>query len=198
MRVWPALPSPGELVRLPLPCPPQLIELSGYTGGGRLVALWWSPFGDELMICDGTLTDPWCGCSRLLGARPGDQLVDLYPGSGADRGGLATLRRHARRRRAVLPDAAARAPAGTEVRALRRGTDRPLDERLHGRAPRRRRATRRCCGRDRAPCAPYELAVVCCERAVTCPVNGARCESVACIDVGCTAEDANVDAERAA
>ena len=57
MRVWPALPAPGELVRLPLPCPPQLIELSGYTGGGRLVALWWSPFGDELMISDGTLTE---------------------------------------------------------------------------------------------------------------------------------------------
>jgi hypothetical protein len=44
-------------VRLPLPCPPQLIELSGYSGGGRLVALWWSPFSDELMICDGTLTE---------------------------------------------------------------------------------------------------------------------------------------------
>ena len=29
----PALPAPGELVRLPLPCPPQLIELSSYTGG---------------------------------------------------------------------------------------------------------------------------------------------------------------------
>src|SRR5664279_5601511 len=57
MRVWPALPAPGELVRLPLHCPPQLIELSGYTGGGRLVALWWSRFGDELMICDGTLTE---------------------------------------------------------------------------------------------------------------------------------------------
>ena len=57
MRVWPALPRPGELVRLPLPCPPQLIELSGYTGGARLVALWWSPFGDELMISDGTLTE---------------------------------------------------------------------------------------------------------------------------------------------
>ena len=72
MRVWPALPSPGELVRLPLPCPPQLIELSGYTGGGRLVALWWSPFGDELMICDGTLTETgrwrgWlCFCGHPL------------------------------------------------------------------------------------------------------------------------------------
>ena len=57
MKVWPALPAPGELVRLPLPCPPQLIELSGYTGGARLIALWWSPFGDELMISDGTLTE---------------------------------------------------------------------------------------------------------------------------------------------
>ena len=57
VKVWPALPTPGELVRLPLPCPPQLIELSGYTGGARLVALWWSPLGDELMISDGTLTE---------------------------------------------------------------------------------------------------------------------------------------------
>ena len=60
MKVWPALPAPGELVRLPLPCPPQLIELSGYTGGARLVALWCSPFGDELMISDGTLTETGC------------------------------------------------------------------------------------------------------------------------------------------
>jgi len=57
VKVWPALPAPGELVRLPLPCPSQLIELSGYTGGARLVALWWSPVGDELMISDGTLTE---------------------------------------------------------------------------------------------------------------------------------------------
>jgi hypothetical protein len=57
VKVWPALPTPGELVRLPLPCPPQLVELSGYTGGARLIALWWSPFGDELMISDGTLTE---------------------------------------------------------------------------------------------------------------------------------------------
>ena len=57
VKLWPALPAPGELVRLPLPCPPQLIELSGYTGGARLVALWWSPVGDELMISDGTLTE---------------------------------------------------------------------------------------------------------------------------------------------
>lgn len=57
VKVWPALPAPAELVRLPLPCPPQLIELSGYTGSSRLVALWWSSLGDELMISDGTLTE---------------------------------------------------------------------------------------------------------------------------------------------
>jgi hypothetical protein len=63
MRVWPELPAPGELVRLALPCPQQLVELSGYPGGGRLVALWWSPFGDELMVCDGTvsMTGRWRG-----------------------------------------------------------------------------------------------------------------------------------------
>jgi len=72
MKVWPELPSPGELVRLPLPCPPELVELSGYTGGARLIALWWSPFGDELMICDGTLTETgrwrgWlCFCQHPL------------------------------------------------------------------------------------------------------------------------------------
>jgi hypothetical protein len=52
MTRGPALPTPGELVRLPLPCPPQLVELSGYDGGARLVALWWSPFGDELMVSE--------------------------------------------------------------------------------------------------------------------------------------------------
>ena len=44
----------------------------------------------------------------------------------------------------------------------------------------------------------YDLAVVCREQALVCPSSGARCGQVACIDVGCTAEDANVDAERAA
>ena len=49
-----------------------------------------------------------------------------------------------------------------------------------------------------AVAASYDLAVVCQERALVCPVNGVRCESIACIDVGCTAENANVGAERAA
>ena len=145
---------------------------------------------------------------QQLGARPGDQLVDLYPGSGAigeawqrysgtPTGGgqcprcfghgepcaacvaaagdpdpadfrLArgveqvrrcrcgrVYRRLPRRQRPVLPNATARAPAGAEVRALQRAANRPLDERLHGRAPRRRRrATRRCSSRDRASNAP--------------------------------------------
>jgi hypothetical protein len=72
MKVWPALPTPGEPVRLPLPCPPQLVELSGYTGGARLIALWWSPFGDELTISDGGVTEAgrwrgWlCFCQHPL------------------------------------------------------------------------------------------------------------------------------------
>ena len=32
------------------------VELSGYDGPGRLIALWWSPVGDQLMFSDGTLT----------------------------------------------------------------------------------------------------------------------------------------------
>jgi hypothetical protein len=44
----------------------------GYTGGARLIALWASPFGDELMISDGTLTETghwrgWlCFCQHPL------------------------------------------------------------------------------------------------------------------------------------
>ena len=45
---------------------------------------------------------------------------------------------------------------------------------------------------------PCDRAMTCDEQALTCPVNGARCESVACVDVGCAAENASVDAERVA
>jgi hypothetical protein len=44
----------------------------------------------------------------------------------------------------------------------------------------------------------YDLAVVCHEQARVCPVNGARRDQVACIDVGFSAENVSVDAERAA
>jgi hypothetical protein len=51
-------------------------------------------------------------------------------------------------------------------------------------------------------CAPvqrrYEVAVVGHEQVLVCPVNGGGCESVACIDVGCTGENVDFDAERAA
>jgi hypothetical protein len=56
MSGWAALPTPGEFVRLALPCPPQLLELVGYDGPGRLIALWWCPVGDHLMFSDGTQT----------------------------------------------------------------------------------------------------------------------------------------------
>ena len=99
----------------------------------------------------------WMFCQ--LGARLGDELVDLYPGSGAI--AEAWRRYTAAASDTSRVDADAQAARATGPRA-------------------------------------YDLAAVCSEQALTCPVNGARCESIACIDVGCTAEDANVDAERAA
>jgi hypothetical protein len=72
IRVWPERPAPGELVRLPLPCPAQLVELSHYRGDRRWIALWSSPAGDELIVCDGafTITAPshaWtCFCAHPL------------------------------------------------------------------------------------------------------------------------------------
>ena len=72
IRVWPELPAPGELVRLPLPCPAQLVELSHYRGDRRWIALWSSPTGDELIVRDGafTITAPshaWtCFCAHPL------------------------------------------------------------------------------------------------------------------------------------
>jgi hypothetical protein len=78
-----------------------------------------------------------------LGALAGDELVDLYPGSGAI---TETWRRYAGSRRVTgdVGDIAAQGVASSDG------------------------------------CAP------------------AVCESIACIDVGCTAENANVDTERAA
>jgi hypothetical protein len=60
MKVWPELPTAGELVRLPLPCPAQLVELSRYRGDRRLIALWSWPAGDRLMVSDGALTATGC------------------------------------------------------------------------------------------------------------------------------------------
>ena len=59
-------------MRLPLPCPAQLVELSGYRGDRRLIALWPSPAGQELIVCEGALTTTarlhgWlCFCAHQL------------------------------------------------------------------------------------------------------------------------------------
>ena len=101
IRVWPEPPAAGELVRLPLPCPAQLVALSHYRGDRRWIALWSSPADDELIVSDGALTitgrsHGWsCFCAHpLVGVflepyrldQPHDRgehrlLVDRYLGS---------------------------------------------------------------------------------------------------------------------
>jgi hypothetical protein len=193
-----------------------------------------------------------------LGARPGDQLVDLYPGSGAV--GEAWRRYsgqpplslpaapsphcraclgHSQPCRACVAAAGDPAPEqfvlGPGVAEVRRcaGCGRVYGAYHAGRAlcflmeaPGRRQVERcvRCAepltdrstvevlvdGRhvagvsERAPLATpppprtYDRADVCCEHGLVCPVNGARCESVACLDAGCTAPDVGADQEQAA
>lgn len=101
---------------------------------------------------------------QQLGARAGDELVDLCPGSGAISEAWC---RYTGNRRGASDTAAVDA---------------------------------RHVARDPGPAGPraYELAAVCRKQALTCPVTGTRCEAIACIDVGCTAEDADLGAERAA
>ncbi len=116
---------------------------------------------------------------RQLGARAGDELVDLYPGSGAIG--------EAWRRYAGVD---ARHVAGVDEPAAR--TSRPTSTADVG-----DHSDTSPVGRSRSP-RSYDVAEVCSEQALVCPVNGARCESIACVDVGCTAADADVDAGRAA
>jgi hypothetical protein len=88
-------------VRLPLPCPAQLVELSGYRGDRRWIVLWPSPAPQELIVSDGALTTiarshGWlCFCAHpLVGVflepyrlgQPYDQgeyrlLIDRYLGT---------------------------------------------------------------------------------------------------------------------
>jgi hypothetical protein len=111
---------------------------------------------------------------QQLGARPRDQLVDLYLGSGA----IA----EAWRRYAGTLVTTGQSDGTAELQA-------DVDDARHVAA---RAETQHAAHAS-------DLAVVGREQGRTCPVNGAWCESLACIDVGCTAEDANdVDAERAA
>ncbi len=80
MSQWPDLPTPGTLVDLPLPLPPALCEAAGYTGGGRYVAMWWTPLGDELMLCDGesTCTGWWPAWTTLAQHPLGQALFSPY------------------------------------------------------------------------------------------------------------------------
>ncbi len=52
----PAGPRPGHLVVLPLKSPPTLLEAVGYHGEAQYVALYWTPYGDELMLYDGVVS----------------------------------------------------------------------------------------------------------------------------------------------
>ena len=71
MSEWPELPAVGELVRLPLPLPPTLLHAAGYRGGARYVALFWMPYGDELMLCDGAVTSTgWWPAWTTLAQHP--------------------------------------------------------------------------------------------------------------------------------
>jgi hypothetical protein len=68
MADWPALPRPGETVRLPLPLPPMLLEALGYRNGDRYVALrWWGGSGGDPLMSDAAMSEPgWWPAWRLL------------------------------------------------------------------------------------------------------------------------------------
>lgn len=38
---WPTMPTEGEMVVLPLPCPPMLLAAAGCPQAGTFVVLWW-------------------------------------------------------------------------------------------------------------------------------------------------------------
>ena len=257
-------------MRLALHCPPQLVELSGYVGASRLIALWWSPCGDELMGSDGTLTatGSWrgwlCFCDHALVRlflepyRLGDSdddgehrlLVDRYLGTldvGLARDVEQLLATHASevdaldraplgraRRRCCCNGRLTSTPSGSEQRALGqlRAEVRAFEQREQGLlqlaagllawtrcgrsaelspAPGMTRAGE---GGVTAPAdhggaavmpsrtarrphvaAPSPAVVSVTGRALTCPVNGARCKSTACVEVGSMTKNGHVDAE---
>jgi hypothetical protein len=51
------------LIELNVTVPPMLERVIGYTGSGRFVALYWTPYGDEVMFDDGRYsgTGEWDG-----------------------------------------------------------------------------------------------------------------------------------------
>ena len=73
---WPDPPTAGRMVRLPLPLPPMLLDAAGYTGGARYVALFWMPYGDELMLADGQITATgWWPAFTTLAHHPLGQII---------------------------------------------------------------------------------------------------------------------------
>ncbi|MGO9955555.1 MAG: hypothetical protein ACLP50_06160 [Solirubrobacteraceae bacterium] len=83
MSGWPELPSAGELVRLALPLPPPtLCQAAGCSGGGQLVAMHWSRYGDELIITDGTITTTrgWPAWTTLVQHPLGAAILGPYVG----------------------------------------------------------------------------------------------------------------------
>jgi hypothetical protein len=86
---WPDPPLPGELVRLPLPLPPMLVEAFGYEGGARYVGFWWSPPDESVRWSDGptSASGYWLAWHELLGHPVGERLLGPYDlGSGASGG----------------------------------------------------------------------------------------------------------------
>ncbi len=76
---WPELPTPGLLIELPLALPPALCRAAGYDGGGRYLAMWWTPLGDELMLADGEVTfTGWWPASTLVGHPLGRVILSPY------------------------------------------------------------------------------------------------------------------------
>lgn len=79
---WPALPAPGELLRVPLTLPPMLLQAVSYGGGGRYVAMYWSGgSGGDVMLNDGEVTVAgWWPAWRLFARehRLGQALFSPY------------------------------------------------------------------------------------------------------------------------
>ena len=142
---WPDPPTAGRMVRLPLPLPPMLLDAAGYTGGARYVALFWMPYGDELMLADGQITATgWWPAFTTLAHHPLGQII-LGPVRARlerQRGGALAAgrpaRRHARRRARARRAAAACHPAlrarGGRPRARRRPGPPPADRPVQGAA----------------------------------------------------------------
>lgn len=68
--MWPAQPREGQLVRLPLPCPPMLLDALGCESSLRYVVLWWGggragePFWWDGVATGAANADAWSALTR--------------------------------------------------------------------------------------------------------------------------------------